>query len=87
MEIRTTKEIIEENFKGLDELIADKDLVHFYKGVIAECMKGYAEQFIDLASEKAEVEVNYQYNYSSACEMASYEVDKDSILKLKEQLI
>ena len=37
------KEIVEENFRGLDELIDDKDLSEFYKDLIVTCMEDYSE--------------------------------------------
>ncbi len=40
----TPSEIVQENFKGLDELIEDKDLLEFYKDLIATCMEEYHEQ-------------------------------------------
>lgn len=43
--MNTAKEIVEENFKGLDELIKDKDLLLFYKDLIETCMEGYTLEF------------------------------------------
>lgn len=43
--MKTAPEIVEENFKGLNELIKDEDLLLFYKDLIETCMEGYADQF------------------------------------------
>lgn len=45
--IKTPEELIDENFKGLIDLIQDEDLTHHYKGVIRECIVFYHEQFIE----------------------------------------
>jgi hypothetical protein len=50
--ILTADDIVEENFVGLSEFIKDKDILNFYKGVICECMKGHAEQYLDVAIDK-----------------------------------
>jgi len=39
------EEIVKENFHGLDSIIDDKAILYFYKGLIVECMKGYAEDY------------------------------------------
>lgn len=52
MEIKTAEEIISENFKGLDDCMIDSELAFFYKGVIKECMIGFAKQFIDVALDR-----------------------------------
>lgn len=43
-ERQTPKEIVDENFKGLDDLIEDEDLRHCYKELIVTCIEDYAEQ-------------------------------------------
>jgi hypothetical protein len=40
-EHREAEEIVEENFKGLYDLIDDKDIVNFYKDLIVTCMEQY----------------------------------------------
>ena len=47
-------------------------------------MQLYAEQALDLAAEEAEVEEAFSNQYDPNCGV--YIVDKQSILKLKEQL-
>jgi len=46
--IKDANKIVEENFKGLDDLIKDADIRQFYKSVIAECMVGFATQQLSL---------------------------------------
>ena len=94
--MKAAPEIVEENFKGLDELIEDKELIYFYKSLIATCMNGFAEQFIDLAAEKAETQMFYknrnkrwqkivgEYEFDPLDFEHKTEVSKQSILKLKE---
>ena len=41
---KTAEEIVEENFKGLTELIRDEDLLIWYKSLIVTCMEEYASQ-------------------------------------------
>jgi hypothetical protein len=36
--------IIEDNFRGLDDVIEDKDILHFYKGLIRETILMYAQE-------------------------------------------
>jgi len=91
--MKTAEQIVEENFKGLDDLIKDKELVHFYKGVIKECLKRFAEQFIDLAAEQSQ-EMIYDRQDQQLIESGKglllrdfqvcYATPKQSILKLKE---
>jgi len=37
------KEIVNENFKGFDDLIEDIDLREFYKSLIVTCMEEYSQ--------------------------------------------
>lgn len=41
----SAEEIVEENFKGLKDLIEDKDLLDWYKRLIVTCMEEYHSQF------------------------------------------
>ena len=52
-EILTPAKIVELNFKGLDSLIEDKDLLNFYKALMETCLEGYGE--ICLSSFKSEL--------------------------------
>lgn len=36
--------IIEENFRGLDDVIEDKDILYFYKNLIRETIKMYSQE-------------------------------------------
>lgn len=92
--MRTVSEIVEENFKGLGDLIEDKELAYFYKGVIAECMKGFAEEVIDeLAAKSQEMiydAVSLNENETIGMILRNfqvcYAVPKQTILQLKEKL-
>lgn len=50
--MKTIQEIVEENFKGLDDLMVDKELVTWYKSLIMECIRMYAEDVVDEVYEK-----------------------------------
>lgn len=41
----TARQIVDENFKGLDDIIEDKDLREWYKDLIVTCIEEYAKQF------------------------------------------
>ena len=41
------EQIVKENFQGLDKLIADKDLLIFYKGLILTCIEDYSNDLIE----------------------------------------
>jgi hypothetical protein len=49
----TAQQIVDENFKGLDDLIEDPDLRQFYRDLIVECINGYAQQDAQQRYEKA----------------------------------
>lgn len=65
--MRTIQEIVEENFKGLDDLMVDKELVTWYKSLIIECIRSYAEDVVDEILQDNSmiyVEVDGEANYS-----------------------
>lgn len=46
-EMQTAQEIVDENFKGLDDLIEDVGLREWYRSLIVTCIEGYAEKQAD----------------------------------------
>jgi len=48
---KTAEEMVKENFQGLDELIKDKDILHFYKELIKTCLIEFASQPEPLAKQ------------------------------------
>ena len=79
MNIKTCKEIMQDTISP-DSFcyVDDKD--------IELCMKKYAEQFIELAAEEAETEEEWEEDYPYSKVFISSKVDKESILRIKEQI-
>lgn len=63
--------------------MTQKDIL---EGYMEDVAKRYAEQALDEAADKAEIDLDYQYDYDAACEFPTYSVDRESILSIKEQL-
>lgn len=76
---RTMKEI-----KTADEVLNEHGVQIFgaQEKRIKAAMRAYAEQFIELAADEAQVDCDYLPNR----DRLSYSVDRQSILKLKEHL-
>jgi len=88
----TSQQIVEENFKGLDELIEDKDLLYFYKSLIATCLDGFGESIIEELVGQSQ-EMLYEVNKDERGEglvkrifQHTYAIPKQTILELKEKL-
>ena len=80
--IRTAEETLRDKglvSKGCKQLIirTESGQEHCVNDIMIE----YTKQFIDLAAEEAQAEMRYRHS------MGSPEVDKESILKLKERVV
>lgn len=57
------EKIVEENFKGLNELIEDEDLLYFYRELIKTCIEGYSEpltsRILELERERTKLNLDY----------------------------
>lgn len=49
--------VIDENFKGLEDFITDKDILKFYNELIKECIEYYAQQINTPTEKVTRVEV------------------------------
>ena len=67
---KTAEEFQENNFDGLWEIVKDEDLIYFYKGVISEHAKAFAEHWIKQALEEQAVKILCQ-----TCVGRGYTVD------------
>jgi hypothetical protein len=79
-------QLVEENFKGLNDLINDEDITYFYKGVIEECIIegatfGYQLQRSDgVEWEKLKEESYYKHQWvNKATQDMIIDFIKDSI--------
>jgi hypothetical protein len=90
MERTTPAQIVEENFKGLDDLIKDKDLLSFYKSLIETCLIEFSEQEQELSVDKVLTEVvnNMEWSncYDGACH-CNIDAHEKNILSLKPQIL
>jgi len=77
MEVRSTLEIMKET-------ITPDSFGYIENSEVQECMKKYAAQFIELAAEQAEIDYEFSNPYDA--ESIYYVVDRESILKLKNQI-
>jgi len=86
--MKTTEDILKEKIQqeyGFEVTLADfySEFGYITKhDIVMASMKEYAEQALDLAAEKAET----TYSYKESIKDTIIVVDKESILKLKEQL-
>lgn len=86
------QQIVEENFKGLDEFIKDKDILYFYKSLMVTCMEGFTEEVLDELANQSQ-EMLYEKLVNNTKEglihrrfRICYAVPKQSILEFKEKL-
>ena len=54
--VEEANKIVEENFKGLNDLIEDADFLQFYKSLISDCMVDFATQHHTPISRPSEEE-------------------------------
>lgn len=58
----TPKQIVKENFKGLNELIKDKELRRFYRDLIEICLIEYGKQSVINAIPENDLNIaNYDF--------------------------
>lgn len=86
------QQIVEENFKGLDEFIKDKDILYFYKSLIVTCMEGFTEEVLDELANQSQ-EMLYERNKDEKVDgmklrdfQVCYAVSKQTILEFKDKL-
>jgi len=87
-----TREIIDENFKGLSQFIKDKDILEWYKCLIATCMSEYAREAyqIDLPSDE-EID-KMAHNYADVLQFTAGAVwmrrtIKERRMRTKEEIL
>jgi hypothetical protein len=76
----TAEKLLGNNIDGLREIINDDDLFLFYKGVVCEFAKEFAEYHVDkalVAASKTKLEANYD---NTGVDEERYPNDKSLIL-------
>jgi hypothetical protein len=81
MNIPTAEELLANNIDGLRDFIDDNDIFAFYKGVICEFAKGFAELHVEAALKEAanNVDMDKEY-YESLQEGTNGGIDIETIL-------
>lgn len=77
--IRTAEEILQDTGIKGSFRFHDQELNEHTKFDVVYAMQEYAKQFIDLAADSAEAELDYDFHDAF--------VNKESILKLKERVV
>lgn len=74
----TAEELLANNIDGLRDIINDDDLFFFYKGVICEYAKGFAELHVEESLKMAYF--NHTINTYNGYDEPIIELDEESIL-------
>lgn len=86
--MKTALQILKESVCESDGLFIDKNgdgYIDASNHSVIKAMQAYASQFIDAAAEEAKAYTESRFESVHYCECCPV-VDRDSILKLKEQL-